>query len=290
MTGRAGSQGRLVALGCARSAGVTTTATALARAWPEARPVLLAECDPAGGTLAASYGFPAEPGLGSLAAAARRRDEPDLVAEHCQALPGGALLLAGPPSAEQARAALAMLGGSLPSLAGIGRDTLIDCGRLDPASPVMGLFTEADLALIVCRPLLPDLHALAAWLEIHREALPHLAVVLTGAGPYRAAEVAEALGAEVLPGLPHDPRGVAQLGAGPGSPMRRSRSPLLRAAHALAGQVLNRLPPLPAAPQTESSSDTAVAAPSDALAVQQPGEAAAEPGPHRGAFAGQVER
>jgi len=290
MTGRAGSQRRVVALGCARSAGVTTTASALARAWPEARPVLLAECDPAGGTLAATYGFPAEPGLGSLATAARRRDEPDLVAEHCQALPGGALLLAGPPSAEQARAALAMLGDTMPSLVGIGRDTLLDCGRLDPASPVMGLFTEADLALMVCRPLLPDLHALAAWLQIHGEALPRLAVVLTGAGPYRAAEVADALGAEVLPGLPHDPRGVAQLGAEASARRRASRSPLLRAAHALAGQVLNRLPPLPAAPQTESSSDPAVAAPIDAPAVQQPGEAAAGPGPHRDAFAGQVEQ
>ena len=38
------------------SRGVTTTALALAAVWPRARAVLLAECDPSGGSLAARYG------------------------------------------------------------------------------------------------------------------------------------------------------------------------------------------------------------------------------------------
>ena len=46
--------------------GVTTTAVTLAAVWP--RPVLLAECDPAGGDIA--YWLPAEGGAGSTRAAA----------------------------------------------------------------------------------------------------------------------------------------------------------------------------------------------------------------------------
>jgi Flp pilus assembly CpaE family ATPase len=62
----------VVALGAVRSCGVTTLALALAATWPSSRRVLLAELDLAGGTLAAASGWPPEPGLVSLAAAARR--------------------------------------------------------------------------------------------------------------------------------------------------------------------------------------------------------------------------
>lgn len=285
MTG--GRRGRVVALGCARSAGVTTTAATLACAWP-AR-VLLAECDPAGGTLSARCGLPAEPGLVSLAAAARRRAEPGLIAEHCQTLPGGALVLAGPPSAEQARAALVMLGGRMRAGAGTGMDVIFDCGRLDPYSPVLDLFTSADLSLLVCRPQLSDLHALAGWLERHRESVPQLAVVLTGAGPYPAGEIADALGVPVLAGLPHDPAGAAQLAAAAGSRRRRSQSPFLRAAQALAGDVLGRLSAAPGTADTEPTTQPA-AGPLNGIAAPagRPQAVAAEPGLREGQFAGQV--
>ena len=51
--------------------------------------MLLIEADPAGGTLAGSSGRPQEPSLVSLAAAACRGGDPELVWEHCQELPGG---------------------------------------------------------------------------------------------------------------------------------------------------------------------------------------------------------
>ena len=71
--------------------GVTTAALALAAVWP--RPVLLAECDPAGGDLV--YRFPAvggghlDPrrGVLSLAVVARRGMQPQQVWEHVQKLP-----------------------------------------------------------------------------------------------------------------------------------------------------------------------------------------------------------
>src|SRR5690606_15599641 len=68
--------------------GVTTAATALGAVWP--RPVLLAECDPAGGDLA--YRLPAADGgvlipttgLLSLGAVARRGLQPHQIHEHTQ--------------------------------------------------------------------------------------------------------------------------------------------------------------------------------------------------------------
>ena len=98
----------VVAFGSVRSCGVTTLALSLAATWPPQRRLVLVEADPAGGTLAAGSGWPAEPSLVSLAAAVRRGGEPALVWEHCHQLPGGAAVLAGPSSADHARSALGM--------------------------------------------------------------------------------------------------------------------------------------------------------------------------------------
>lgn len=86
--------------------GVTTAAVAIAAVWP--RPVLLAECDPAGGDLV--YRLPAEDGgmlnpargLLSLAATARRGLRAEQVWEHTQRLAGGLDVLVGLANAEQA--------------------------------------------------------------------------------------------------------------------------------------------------------------------------------------------
>src|SRR5438876_11522565 len=96
--------------------GVTTAALALAAVWP--RPVLLAECDPAGGDLV--YRFPALGGghldprrrVLSLAVVARRGMQPQQVREAVQKLPGGRDVLAGVTNADQG-AGPALLGGPL---------------------------------------------------------------------------------------------------------------------------------------------------------------------------------
>ncbi len=87
--------------------GVTTAAVAIAAVWP--RPVLLAECDPAGGDLV--YRLPAEGGgmlnpargLLSLAATARRGLRAGQIWEHTQRLAGGLDVLVGLAGAEQAQ-------------------------------------------------------------------------------------------------------------------------------------------------------------------------------------------
>ncbi|HZD68787.1 MAG TPA: hypothetical protein VFA45_07675, partial [Actinomycetes bacterium] len=52
------------------SRGVTTAALALAATWPAPRRVLLAECDPAGGSLAVRFRLRPTPGLVSLGSVA----------------------------------------------------------------------------------------------------------------------------------------------------------------------------------------------------------------------------
>lgn len=291
----AAEPGQLVALGSARSAGVSTTAAALAASWPTGRQVLLAEYDPAGGSLAARYDLAAEPGLVTLATAARRSGAAGLLAEHCQLLASGVPVLAGPASAAQAQAALALLAGSRAALTAAGRDVLVDCGRLDPVSAVLEVFTGADLSLLVSRPELADLHALAGWLEAYRDRVARLAVVLTGAGPYPPAEVADALGIDVLTALPADPGGVARLGAAAGTRRIGVPSPLQRAAQALAADVITRLPPRPGAPAGEGARPPAVTGAHLAGAPEAPvpepelvDVGAAPGGPARHELAGQV--
>ena len=231
----------VVALGAVRSCGVTTLALALAATWPKERRVLLVEADPAGGTLAAASGWPPEPSLVSLAAAGRRALDPDLVWEHCQELPGGAAVLAGPASADQARSALGMLAGLSSHLGMLDADVLVDCGRLDAPASGAGVFEGADRVLLGARPRLADLHALATWQEANPFDSGRVALVLVGDGPYPDAEIAEALGIEVLARLPWDPEAAGALVSVPASAREVRLAPLVRATRSMADQLASEL-------------------------------------------------
>jgi len=160
----------LIALTAAKSAGVTTSALALAGVWPT--PVLLAECDPAGGDVNAGLlrGAPAAGGLLDLALATRRGLTPDQFWAHTVAVSedGTVRLLPGLADPAQHPALtpawpllIRMLHaldlpppiGSAESVADRGWDVLADCGRLAPCTP-MGLLGAADLVLLVLRPRL----------------------------------------------------------------------------------------------------------------------------------------
>ena len=263
----------MVALGAVRSCGVSTSALALAATWPADRRVLLVEADPAGGTLAAASGWPAEPGLVSLAAASRRRFDPAVMWEHCQVLPGGAAVLAGPASAERARGALGMLGDLAGHLASLDADVVVDCGRLDPGSPAIAVWEGADRQVLVVRPRLADLHAMAAWTETHAtrrepidvrpERRARVGLVVVGEGPYPDAEIAEALDVEVLCRLPWDPRGAAALVSVPASSRDARLAPLVRAArtlaHGLADDMAADATHLPPQPDADRSPEHASA-------------------------------
>ena len=112
--------------------GVTTTATAIASAWPQGRRVLLVEADPFGGDLAAWFGVAPTTGLWSLLAAGRRGLEPDAVWEHATTLPTGLPVLYGLASADQAVANEAAWPAVAEALAALDADVIIDAGRLLP--------------------------------------------------------------------------------------------------------------------------------------------------------------
>ncbi|MBK0868720.1 chromosome partitioning protein [Saccharopolyspora sp. HNM0986] len=196
------------------SPGVTTAALAMAARWPDGDPVVV-EADPAGGDLTARFRLPATPGVVSLAAAARRQSSAELLAEHCQRLPGGLRVVVGPVAAEQARAALGVLTTrGLRALRAAARSpesaVLVDVGRLDAASPALPLVRGADALMVMTRPRADELSHVATLLESVSTWTRTPGLVLIGDG-YSRAEVERELGVPVMASLPDDPQGAAVL-------------------------------------------------------------------------------
>jgi hypothetical protein len=222
----------VVVFGSVRSCGVTTMASAIAATWPADRRVVLMELDEAGGTLAAASGWPAEPNLVTLAAAGRRDSDPALVWEHCQSLPGGEPVLAGPASPELARSALAMLTWLPGRLDELDSDVLVDCGRLGLQTPDMAVLDSADRIVLATRPRLSDLHALAVWGETR--SWERVSLVTVGDGPYPDDEIADALGVEVLGRLPWDSDAAEAVMTLAVTDRQLRLAPLIRSARSLA--------------------------------------------------------
>ncbi len=244
--------------------GVTTTATALAAVWP--RPVVLAECDPAGGDivyrLPGAHGGRLDPrrGLLSLAVAARHGLAPAQVWEHAQRLRGGLDVLAGVANAEQGSGIEPLwgpVGGLLATLP--QADVIADCGRLGPDSPYYELLAQAAIVVLVIRPSLGEVLRLrdrvaAVALAVGRRgghgARIGVLVVAERRGFRRAlAEVGHAVGGANSPvglvgGIAYEPKSAQRLRGEWGG--RLDRSLLIRtardAAAQLAGEWLPRRP------------------------------------------------
>jgi hypothetical protein len=236
----------MLAVASLRSCGATTLACGLASVWPaEPRP-LLVEADPAGGTLAATTNLPAEPGLGSVAAALRRGGDADLLAAHARVLPCATAAVTCPAEPSQAASVLAHVTGLLAGCAdSAGAPVLVDCGRLDPGSPVRPVFDAASLRLLAVRPRIADLLGAAETLR-HDTALTPTGIVLIGPCPYPAEEVADALGVPVLAQLPWDAETAQALPLVPAVTRQVARTPLVRALRSLATDLAHHLQPAPA--------------------------------------------
>ncbi len=218
------------------SPGATTAALAACASWAATTggaPVLI-EADPAGGDLAARLGVPFDPGLASLAAAARHPGLAVPLADHARSLPCGGTAVLGPTSFEQATGAVATLAARLPAaVAATGGRAVIDCGRWYPGSPASGAMAASDLTLVVLRGDLAGIDHVRSRLGALREASrERLLLALTAASPYPAVEVEGAIGVGVLGVIPHDPRSVAALH---GTAHRRAveRSSLVRAVRSM---------------------------------------------------------
>jgi uncharacterized protein YjbI with pentapeptide repeats len=246
--------------------GVTTTATALAAVWP--RPVVLAECDPAGGDivyrLPGAHGGRLDPrrGLLSLAVAARHGLGPAQVWEHAQRLRGGLDVLAGVTNAEQGSGIEPLWGPVGDLLATLPQaDVIADCGRLGPDGPYYELLAQAAIVILVIRPSLGEVLRL-------RDRVAAVAVAVGRRGGRRAqigvlvladrrrfrralAEVGHAVGGANSPvglvgGIAYEPKSAQRLRGEWGG--RLDRSLLIRTARDVAAQLAGEwLPPgLPA--------------------------------------------
>ena len=242
--------------------GVTTAALALAAVWP--RPVLLAECDPAGGDLV--YRFPAvggghlDPrrGVLSLAVVARRGMQPQQVWEHVQKLHGGLDVLAGVTNAEQG-AGLSLLWGPIgKALASMPQaDVIADCGRLGADGPLYDLLAEATTVVLVTKVHVADVIRLrdraiafaAAAQSRGRRNFGVGVVVVADHKKFRASlgEVQHVLGqanapATVLGGIAHDTKGADLLSGEWGGNLDRTM--LIKTAREVARQLVQGLPPI----------------------------------------------
>jgi MinD-like ATPase involved in chromosome partitioning or flagellar assembly len=243
----------MVVLASAKGApGVTTATVALAGVWPQR--VVIAECDPSGGDIAARFGLAPAPGLLSLASQARHQLRAESLRSHLQRLPPGDVpVLMGVQAPEQA-VALGRVWGLLPgALAGLGADVLVDCGRLLPDAPTEHLVNAADLTLLIAQPTVEEIAHLEWRLGILEQSGRQTAVVLAGEEPYDRRTVASRLAADglrapVLGVLADDPEAASELC---GRPRRRrssalARSYLVRSARELAERLAARLATSPA--------------------------------------------
>ncbi len=211
--------------------GVTTTAVALALAWP--RPVVLVEADPIGASAVLPGllrgGARHDRGVLDAAVAARSGALTAALPELLIALPGGqARLLAGLARPEQAATMTRSWPVLAPALAEasavLDLDVIIDVGRLSQAGAALPALGTAEKVLAVTRTTLPALHVLRAWLPTLRSALvdqTRLGLLLVGEGqPYRAGEITRTLDVPVTAVLPEEPGAAAAYSTGSAHPRR----------------------------------------------------------------------
>ncbi|HEX6931568.1 MAG TPA: hypothetical protein VF162_05465 [Streptosporangiaceae bacterium] len=221
------------------SAGCTTTALALALTWP--RPVILAECDPAGGDILAGLfagHMPAPRGLLGVAFEAGRGVEAMSVEAGAQlaALDGSGtrMFLAGLSDPRQAP-------GLAPAWPAIGRmlssqpcDVIADCGRLDAGDgQPSAVLAAAQLVAMVLRSSLRQIAAARPRIEMLARLLggsERLGLVLVGDKSHSYAEISRTLGVPVLASIALDARTAAVLSDGVGRRTNLADRPLMRAA------------------------------------------------------------
>ncbi|MBY8872046.1 ParA family protein [Micromonospora sp. PLK6-60] len=228
------------------SPGVTTSALACTLSWQ--RRLVLAECDPAGGSILAGYlggALDGPRGIGELAVGELRDGNLEQAfwsqLVDLDAPKRERLLLPGVVDPVQAGSVTPLWQRFTDFFADLDKghppyDVLVDCGRLSVVGPPWPLLRGADVVLLVTRAQLPGLSGTRAMIRaIERDFAEHrvppgtLRLLVVGDG-HGNAEIAKALGVPVIARLPADPRTAQVLSLG--GTVRAGR-PLLRAAAAL---------------------------------------------------------
>jgi hypothetical protein len=234
------------------SPGVTTTALALALGWPSQ--VIVAECDPAGGSvLAGALGgyHPGGVGLMEHAIETGRNPEAGAAALAAQLVPLDSsqtlMVLPGLTDPRQAAGLAAGWAAVTASLAAQDADVIADCGRLDagPSQP-LPIIAAANAVAVVMRPTLRQMWAARPRIDMLSQLTGgsgRLVLIVTGAGSYPAREMAVGLGVPLLAELPADATSAAVLSDGASQRRNFASGPLLTAARAAASALIRQASP-----------------------------------------------
>ncbi len=236
------------------SPGATTTALALALVWPN--PTVLVEADVSGSS-SIGAGFlrgSLDPRLGLINFAVEHRAgtlSPDSVRE--QAVPltddESRLLVPALATADQAGSMTPdlwdRLGDVLRAVDRAGTDVIVDAGRHGAVGGPEPLLRQAHLVLLVMRTSLDAVVSARARTGLLREVLADsaagpeaLGLLLVGEGrPYRAAEVAKAVGVPVVATVSHDEPNAQVLSHGAPRSRRFDTSPLVRSTRSVADEI-----------------------------------------------------
>ena len=228
----------------------TTTAVALASAWPIGEDSLLIEADPSGGDLAAWFDLQSAPTLSSIVT--RQGDGSWAEIErHTTLAACGLRLVPAPAGAGEAHQAVNQSAASLvPTLAAMSSSVaIVDTGARHLSPLVNPFLTAAAVTVLVHRQwphsagaAAARLRRLADQVEEAQATSSGLVVAVVGGVPFGIAEIdeflADAVGATPAVALPVDELTAAVYAGRSGvSPRRLARLPLAKAAHALADSV-----------------------------------------------------
>lgn len=226
--------------------GVTTSALALAAAWPVAadggvRPVVV-EADRSGGELMIRFGLPATPSLLDVVASARQ-EEPGSLLGAVSELPFGVRVVASVPGRAPCVGAVRVLASKdgqrvLRGEAGDTGTVLVDVGRI--SEDVVPLLEAADQVVLVTRGSPAALTQVATCgldLDMY---VGRFALVVVGPCRYPAGEIADVLAMPRVVLWPWDRRSVAALG-GAGRARLRAEGFRVPALLAAAGDLARRL-------------------------------------------------
>lgn len=239
------------------SPGVTSSALALASAWPS--PAVLVEADEGGGDLAirlrtaAGQALPETPTVATLAADARAEAEPLKVTSRAVPLNDQVGVFPGFGSAEQGAGMVTLWDPLAHVLTRAHTDVILDLGQLHSGSLTMRLAETADVVIVVARARLDSvIHLrtritnLAHTLGRTQGRQPVIVPLLITHARTAASDVndvAEVLAASGLriPKPVHlawDPAALTRLENGEDPHGRLSRTTLIRSARQVAGQLL----------------------------------------------------
>lgn len=202
--------------------------------------VLVAECDPDGGVLAARFGLADRRGWGGLCADVRRQGSAEVDA-FVDVLPGGLHVLVGCRSGERGALRGPVRAHAFDVLVAEARerDVIVDLGRFDPELEADDLvLRRSDRVVVLVQPDVGSVVRLCDHADrLRSSAGDAVGVALRGRGPYSRGAIARAAGLRVVGTVPDAPASAGALGGELPPARRLRRSRFLHAAASLADEL-----------------------------------------------------